>query len=114
MFNNFFTLCESSDNKVETYNCCIKTCTTNSSNPSMCYPMCAQVFPMIKDQCAFKFDCWKDGHYNPYCMKINEKGIKECCLRDCEQYSYSLYPETLDCESYCSDYTIKPEDSSHK
>lgn len=108
MFNNFFTLCENSDNKVETYNCCIQTCTKYSTNKSMCYPMCAQVFPMIKDRCAFNADCWKNGRYDPFCMEINKTEIKECCKRECKNYSYTLYPDVLDCDLYCSDYTVDP------
>jgi hypothetical protein len=113
MNNHFFTLCESSDNsdsgKAETYNCCIRTCTSGSSDPKLCYPMCAQIFPLIKDQCAFESNCWKDGVYNPQCLTSNKQQIQKCCIRECKSYRYTRFPEHLDCDAYCSDYSIIPE-----
>jgi len=108
MNNHFFTLCDSTGNKVDTYNCCIRVCTSQSKEPKLCYPMCAQVFPMIKDKCAFESNCWKDGMYNPECIESKQQQIKNCCLRECKSYDYTKLPEKLDCDAYCSDYSLLP------
>jgi len=106
MNNNFFTLCESSDNKVETYNCCLNTCLQSSTEPKLCYPMCAQIFPIIKEKCAFEFNCWNEGKYDNFCLKQNSKNIQDCCIDKCKKLSFNKYPDFIDCDVYCSDYSL--------
>lgn len=109
MDNNFFTLCQKTTiNLADTYNCCIETCTQNNPNPHGCYAMCAQVFPNIKDRCALKNECWRDGFYNKKCLEAKETEIKQCCLNACKETRKNPYSYTvLDCERYCSDYSLR-------
>lgn len=101
MFNNFFTLSETSDEKMDTYDNCIRICTKSSKEPKMCYPMCAQIFPIIKEKCAFEQGCWKDGVYDSYCLKMNKQNLLECCHLQC-----SNTREISNCDLYCSEYDV--------
>jgi len=110
--NQFFTLCAPNgitpENRNETYACCLNTCTTQSSAPHLCYSMCAQVFPMMKDRCAFEAECWRDGFYNKKCLDANADRIHQCCVKRCQDFPSTPYPyDRLDCERYCSDYNLR-------
>lgn len=108
--NHFFTLCRPSfdANLADTYKCCLETCTAQSEQPHVCYSMCAQMFPNIKDRCAFEHECWRDGFYNIKCLQAKSKEIKECCVDKCQQYRQNPFSYTLlDCNRYCSDYELR-------
>jgi hypothetical protein len=109
MPNDFFSLCRRGNvNKVDTYNCCIETCTSNSTQPYACYSMCAQLFPIIKDRCALENECWRDGFYNKKCLEAKAPQIQKCCVDRCNASQANLYSYTkLDCERYCSEYMLQ-------
>jgi len=107
MNNNFFTLCSrNSTNKNDVYQCCLQTCQTHSKAPHMCFSMCAQIFPLIKDRCAFEQDCWRDGFFNKKCLDAKAGIIRECCMERCQNTSRrkTYTPEELNCDQYCSQY----------
>jgi hypothetical protein len=109
MNNHFFSVCETTPNATqnEKYHCCIRTCTSQSQQPNVCYPMCAQVFPLIKDFCAFKENCWNNGFYDPKCIRSRQREIHQCCLNECGQYKYNSYSsDQMDCDQYCSEYVL--------
>jgi hypothetical protein len=112
MNNNFFSICNLNnsieDDKNKIYDCCIETCTSQSSEPDMCYSLCATVFPpIIKDYCVFEQNCWKEGFYDKKCIEKNKDKIKNCCLRDCNNFKYNKNSySSLDCEKYCSRYQV--------
>lgn len=109
-FNDFFSLCRPQDGESlnDAYKCCIDTCTRNSPQPYGCYSMCAQMFAVIKDQCAFEHECWRDGFYNKKCLEAKAPEIKACCIKRCQEYRTNPYSYTvMDCDRYCSDYSLK-------
>lgn len=106
MNNTIFSIC-GNENQNEKYQCCVQTCTTHSQQPEACLPFCAQVFPMMKDYCVFKMNCWNNGFYDPKCIQRQRKEIQQCCLDECSQYRVNRYSsDELDCQSYCADYVI--------
>lgn len=86
----------------------MQTCQSQSKAPHICFSMCAQVFPMIKDRCAFEQECWRDGYYNKKCLEAKAPEIQKCCVEKCQTNTrLNKYTEnTLDCERYCSEYRI--------
>ena len=112
MNNNFFSICdlqdEIEDNKNKIYECCINTCTTQSTQPYECYDFCATVYPpIIKDFCVFEKNCWKEGFFDKECMEKNKDKIKDCCMRDCNRFKYNKNSySSLDCMNYCSYYKV--------
>ena len=110
MNNSFFTLCGPySTNKNDLYNCCINSCKSQSTAPHMCFATCAQVFPMIKDRCAFEQECWRDGFFNKKCIEAKSKEIQECCVEKCQSNTRlnRFTPNVLDCDRYCSEYQLQ-------
>jgi hypothetical protein len=110
MNNSFFTLCsQQSDNKNDIYQCCLQTCQAHSKAPHMCFSMCAQIFPLIKDRCAFEQECWRDGFYNKKCLEAKAPIIRDCCMERCQRSSRRrrFTNDELDCDRYCSDYNIR-------
>ena len=86
MQNNFFSICESrypyqettalkNSSKIDTYSCCLNQCLKYSTEPPLCHSMCAQIFPSVKDRCAFKMKCWDEqiGKFNQNCLKTKKK-----------------------------------------
>lgn len=112
MNNSFFTICtQYSKNKNDIYNCCIETCRSQSKTPNICYSTCAQIFPLIKDRCAFEQECWRDGYYNKKCLEAKSREIQNCCVERCERRKrtnpYVDTNDLYDCNRYCSDYTLR-------
>lgn len=113
MNNHFFSICNQNTNNGSTqndkYNCCINTCTTYSTQPNTCYSLCAQTFPLIKDYCAFKMNCWNNGFFDPKCIQQHQQEIHNCCLNECGQYKYNTYTsDSLNCNQYCLNYVVHP------
>jgi len=109
-FNDFFSLCrpQQGESLNDAYKCCIDMCTRNSPHPYGCYSMCAQMFAVIKDGCAFENECWRDGFYNKKCLDAKSPEIKACCMKRCQEYRTNPYSYTImDCDRYCSDYSLR-------
>ncbi len=112
MNNHFFSLCDTDAPQRKSFNdmysCCVGTCTARSAFPHLCYSMCAQVFPMMKERCAFEEQCWRDGFYNKKCLEAKAEKIHQCCVNRCEDYQRNPQAyDRMDCQRYCSDYTLR-------
>lgn len=110
MNNTFYTACDktNSGNKTSTYNCCINTCLINSQKQELCFPLCSQIFPIVKNRCAFKYNCWVDGTFDNSCINQNRKQIYQCCMEDCGKYKNnkdSYY--NFDCKKYCNEFNVE-------
>ena len=112
--NTFFSICQNNQEtqkestKVEVYNCCIDTCTKNSATPDICYSMCAQIFPGIKDQCALEHKCWNDknGEFQKDCLRTQREPIQQCCKKKCEFKHNRFSKFDFDCTTYCAQYQL--------
>jgi hypothetical protein len=113
--NSFFSICQKNpgtqkeSTKTEIYKCCLQTCLRHSSEADVCYPMCAQIFPGIKDQCALEEKCWNDnnGEFRKECVKSRYDSIRSCCLKKCERKHNRFTKLEFDCESYCATYQLE-------
>ncbi len=116
MNNTFFTSCQNPkhtnqlyNEKTDVYTCCVNSCRDSSERPHMCYATCAQLFPVIKDRCAFEQECWRDGFFNKVCLEAKASIIQECCKERCERSARARQytTEQLDCDQYCKQYNIR-------
>jgi hypothetical protein len=100
MENNLFTVC-ASDNVIDQYRCCLKSC----ENSPSCVSKCARLFPetfQFKRECAK--DCWK-GRWVQQCIDHNIHTIVSCCEKKCNLNPF-VNGRFVDCKTYCSEYRI--------
>ena len=110
--NDYFTICKkNSDDIVDVYDCCLKTCVDGEPKSSpiyskvntVCTATCGKVFPEnmrgLVDECIIKYKCW-DNYVVPRCVKEKHKEIYDCCMEKCNRRTEK------DCHGLCKQYKI--------
>lgn len=115
MNNNYFTLCDDSDDIVNKYLCCKKTCNQRNSRrdddkiktikSQLCTSICNKIFDeniTYKSDCAYDIQCW-NNNWDSKCLTNKSKQIENCCVNRCLEKNKNMY---VDCNRYCKYYDL--------
>lgn len=120
MNNNYFTLCDS-DDIVNKYLCCKKTCNQRDQRnfrrdddkiktikSQLCTSICNKIFDeniTYKSDCAFDNQCW-NNNWDSKCLSDRSKQIEKCCIDRCREKNNNLNDMYIDCNRYCKYYDL--------